>query len=42
MNTSIYVPSDADSAPMARAMVKLAAHFARQADPLFEGLGIDD
>jgi hypothetical protein len=40
--TSVEVPSQADSEPMARAIAKLAEHFAGQAGPLFAGLGIGD
>jgi|GEM_PF-6680170 len=40
--TSVEVPSHADSEPMARVMAKLAEYFIWQAEPLFEGLGIND
>lgn len=40
--TSVIVPSQADSEPMAKAMARLAEHFVAQADPLFEGLGVND
>jgi hypothetical protein len=41
-STILQVPSQQDSEPMAKVMVKLAEHFVSQADPLFEGLNIDD
>lgn len=41
-NSSVSVPSAADSEPMAKAIAKLAEYFVSQADPLFEGLGVND
>jgi hypothetical protein len=41
-NSSVNVPSEKDSVPMAKAMAKLAEYFVAQADPLFAGLGIGD
>ncbi len=40
--TIVFVPSKSDSKPMAQAMVNLAVHFVRQANPLFSGLGCND
>jgi hypothetical protein len=40
--TSVVVPSQADSEPMAQAMAKLAEHFVAQAEALFSGLGLND
>jgi hypothetical protein len=41
-NSSVHVPSAADSGPMARVMAKMAEYFIAQAGPLFAGLNIDD
>jgi len=41
-NSSVVVPSAADSEPMAKAMAKLAEYFVAQADRLFEGLNMND
>jgi len=38
----VLVPSATDGEPMAKAMAKLAEYFVAQADPLFEGLGVND
>jgi len=38
--TSVVVPSEQDSEPMAKVMAKLAEYFVSQAEPLFEGLGL--
>jgi hypothetical protein len=40
--SSVTVPSQKDSEPMARVMAKLAEYFVAQADPLFDGLGVED
>jgi hypothetical protein len=40
--TYVGVPSQADIEPTTKAMSKLAEHFVSQAEPLFEGLGIND
>jgi hypothetical protein len=41
-STYVYVPSEADCEPMAKAMVRIGSHFVSQAEPLFVGLGIGD
>ena len=41
-NSSVLVPSANDSEPMAKAMAKLAEYFVAHADPLFQGLGVND
>ncbi len=41
-NSSVLVPSNTDSEPMAKALAKLAEYFVTQAGPLFDGLGIND
>lgn len=40
--SSVGVPSEKDSEPMAKVMARLAEYFVAKADPLFEGLGIAD
>jgi hypothetical protein len=40
--TAVNVPAQADSEPMAKTIAKLAEYFIWQADPLFDGIGIDD
>lgn len=40
--TTVQVSSRIDGERMAKLMPKLAEHFVRQADPLFDGLGIND
>ena len=40
-NSSVVVPSAVDSAPMAKALAKLAEYFVAQADPFFDGLGVN-
>ena len=41
-DTSVQVPSQLDSEPMAKLMAKLADYFVCQAEPLFAGLGMKD
>lgn len=41
-NSSVAVPAEKHSEPMARAIAKLAEYFVLRADPLFQGLGIND
>jgi hypothetical protein len=40
--TAVNVPAQADSEPMAKTISKLAEYFLWQANPLFDGIGIDD
>jgi hypothetical protein len=41
-NSSVTVPSEKDSDPMANAIAKLAEYFVVRAEPLFAGLGAND
>lgn len=40
--STVQVPSELDSEPMAQVMVRLADYFISKSDPLFDGLSIED